>query len=177
MAHRRGGFHRAGARKRPVTWISNSEIPIFGKLNTVALGSNSSVATGIPSEVDQTLIRLRGELLLTSLIPVATVEHTTIGIGLGIAPFTGQALSTSYPRALLDADWDGWLYYSTHSFRNAGANLTEGVHVREAFESKAMRKIQAKSIIFISFETVNADPVETSTVNFVVPSRALIKVN
>jgi len=159
MARRSHGFSRArGGARRSTGWEAGP-----GSLSGVDAAFSAStsiiIGTGVGPVVDGlTLIRTRGEMLVSLASVVATQDGFLFGLGIGIVTADAFAIGvTATPTPLEDADWDGWLWHTlTHVFAPTSTGVAEAsdaVVVRVPIDSKAMRKVGINEVIYMVAES------------------------
>ena len=170
MAHRANrGRHFSGSVKRQTAWDG----AIFGQETIGAIGSELHT-TGITPTVDGlTLIRLRGELIVTALMNAAT---DLMVAATGIILVSSEAFAAGVASVLspiTDIE-DDWLFHQWHSVQSGvlgGSGL--GTEMRFEIDNKAMRRFPIGKVLCAVLE-VSA---ETGTVQMdtIFNLRALVK--
>jgi len=149
LAHARGSrFRRSGSTRRQTSWDAGP----FGSLSLTAAGS-AIFTTGAQAVGDGlTLVRTRGELLLTiSAISAAGDGWPRLAAGICIVSENafGVGGAPSVPAPLTDIAWDGWLWHYVGSVigQVSGNFGTDGSQtIRIPIDSKAMRRIKSTDI-------------------------------
>jgi len=169
MAHSRGrAIRRVPSLK---TWIGQSS-PVFGTDVTAAAGlfSPGLKAFGGPDSVDKTILRTRGEIgvAITSAI---SDEVYQFAFGVGLCT-TEAALAGAVPLPFDNPEWDGWFVYQVSTIFEQYAS---GYNGNMVVDSKAMRKIPAGQVIFLSTQTFTAQGAGGDAVNQSLQFRGLVK--
>ena len=152
----------------------------FGILNNIATSEVNLFPTGF-QVVDNgiTLVRTRGELLVSLLTASATGDGFLVAAGLCVVSENAfNAGVASVPDPLADMDWEGWFWYKTTNLLAAaisplGNELGATIN-RIEIDSKAMRKIKSTDVIVgVIGTTENA----TATMNSALDTRMLFKLH
>ena len=121
-----------------------------------------------------TIVRIRGELLVTLDSVSGAGSSLTGAFGIGLA--TAEAFAAgiaSVPTPVSDDDWNGWMWHQHFAVRSAAGTLlgliAEGA--RYQIDSKAMRKTKDSDVLFAAFE---ATEVVEAAVNVYLDSRMLV---
>ena len=100
------------------------------------------------AEAKATIVRIRGNALVTLSVVDIAAEGFVGALGLGV--FTAEAFAAgaaSMPGPLVDSDWDGWMWHSFFQVLSV-ANTGEGsVMQRFEIDTKAMRKLEDSQIL------------------------------
>jgi len=157
MARRFAGsrFPRGAGSRRKVTWSSGPE----GLVDISATGS-FVFPTGAAAVLnDMTIVRTRGELLLT--LSSASGAQLGFQYAAGICVVSENAAgvgATAIPAPLTDSFWDGWLWHREGNIQaDATATLVNqlGCSVdRIQMDSKAMRKIHLTDVMVGVIEVI-----------------------
>ena len=170
MAHVRRHFRSRAAS--PKSWDSTDELPILSFLSGIAAGALGQQAFfGTSQNTDITILRLRGSVMTTL---IGTVGPVLVGVGVGVV--TEQATAggvNAAPRALQEADWDGWFYHQTF-WLDGNVDSQHQVQTHQ-LDSKAMRRIVARNILFTSVQVLNNDLSSPATVETSLSLRGLFK--
>ena len=178
MARQRGFPIRTRSPRRATAWG-------FGP-DAVSVALSASAKTGwtngivLASEAKATIVRIRGDLLLTLLTADGANGGFAGAVGIGIA--TSNAFSAgiaSLPGPITDADWPGWMWHHFINVRATTATIADGVNAgaatqRIVIDSKAMRKWDFDMTIFGAVEVVESG---VSTANLAADSRMLVKLS
>ncbi len=159
MVLRRGsplGLRGRASQRRLTSWG-------LGPGGTVALPISASGAfafatVAVPTETGLTVVRTRGEVLLTLITATGSLDGFRGAFGIGIATDRATAIGiTALPSPISDEDQDMWLY---HRYFTVVANISTeadfGLSAALRFEvdSKAMRKLPIGMAIFAAIEVV-----------------------
>ena len=133
--------------------------------NSVALVAAGTTLISIASVgIAQTVLRLRGELLITPTVNPVGGDACVITAGIGIVSSDAALLgSTAMPDPAGDQSYP-WLWWGSWSFfsetATAGDFLSNSIAHRQTIDSKAMRKVTAgQSIVaVVEYEDVSGTP-------------------
>ena len=185
MPNRSRGFRSPRvSRRRLTSWQvgpGNSTGQSVAATSSVLLGDGA-----LAIEDGLTVVRIRGELLLTLLTSSAVAGGFAGAFGIGKTTFEafGTGGVTAVPTPLDDSDWDGWLYHRFFFLRSAGVIVQADVlkeasalgpvvsALRIEVDTKAMRKVPEGELIFGVLQVIEAG-VATMQVDF--DSRMLVK--
>jgi len=142
MAHARGGS-RSRATRLSKVWTAIPIIAPTGLSGTQAV--MGSLTLGETALQDATVLRCRGNLLITA-VPDAATDSDTVGLGICVVTAAAIAVGgTSIPGPINDLGFDGWLW---HQFVPLDAvSLTAAdeqaitLNVRVEIDAKAMRRM------------------------------------
>jgi len=166
---RRSGFTRGPGRPRRTTqWLFGPDVVDQNFTAT----SRTIWTSGISSGLNQTIVRIRGVLVLTLTSgSLGDGFFGAAGIGL-IAENAFTAGVTSVPTPFLDADWDGWIWHTFFDLRGFDA---DGPAPRQTIviDSKAMRKWEGDEMTLFG----STDVVETGVASMFTEAdtRVLVK--
>ena len=129
----------------------------------------------------QTIVRIRGELLVFLSVATAALDGFRWAFGMGIvSENAGDVGVTAVPSPIVDIAWDGWMVYetghctgwdilpATGNNANAGSSM-----VRITIDSKAMRKFRFSDILMPVFAAT--DEVGAAVIQANLSSRVLVK--
>ena len=126
-----------------------------------------------------TIVRIRGEIAFMMLTG-GVGDGFSGAVGLGIVQADAFAAgATSCPGALIDSDWDGWMWHSFFHLYTPAANVGPAggdqlAGLRLTIDSKAMRKIEDSEVLLGSLEAVEEG---TATAEMWADSRILFKLS
>jgi len=171
--------------RRKTSWQIGPETGTNGSAQSITATGSTGASVGAQSAVDgNTLVRTRGELLLTLLAAAAAGDGFIGAFGIGVV--TAQAFGigiTALPTPIDEEDWDGWLYHryfsvvsssiisDTVSSADDFANAVSAV-LRVEIDSKAMRKVPENMTVAAVLQVTE---VGTATMTWNFNSRMLIK--
>ncbi len=171
MAHPRslGRFSHVRGSKRQTEWDS---LP-FREIASSAVGSTLYSFGFVPVVSGLTIIRLRGELIVSSLMNAAT---DAMQLATGIIMVSDEAFAAgvaSIPSPVTDED-DDWMWHQWHSVQSGTLGAPgQGTEYRFIIDNKAMRKFPTgKTICAVTEVIVEAGTVVVDTILNI---RALIK--
>jgi len=169
----RRGFHPARGQRRKTEWArgpGGNTATAFSATGTVILGSGI-----LFGESGLTLVRFRGSVqaYLSTADAITSGMHCAIGVGL----VTTDAFAigqTAMPTPIADAAWDGWLYHRFFDLHVATAAALDSFQSSIEFEidSKAMRKLDDRALLFANVEVVE---VVNAVMQVNMDSRVLLK--
>ena len=142
--------------KRQVVWgVGPNAQNVSSMASFAAVWSNGVVLT---QESEVTIVRLRGDLLLTLLAQTAIGDGFAGAVGIGIV--NSQAFATgigAMPTPVTEVDWPGWMWHSFFNLRGitaleADGSNAMGVVQRMLIDSKAMRKMGDEEVLFGAIE-------------------------
>ena len=176
---------RIRSQRRKTSWTFGPATGTDGSIQQISTPGKLGATTAIVSLEDgQTLVRTRGEVLLT-LISAAAVGNGFHG-AFGLCVVSSQASSigeTAVPGPITEEDWDGWFYhryfslFSTSIIDQSAADADDFMNVvtatlRLELDSKAMRKWEANMNVVAILEVLE---VGTAVMNWNLNSRILVK--
>ena len=171
--------------KPNVMWTSTEASPITGILNPLAGGIDQAIAFGTSQaslgiQEDLTFLRTHLSFYARELTQ-SQVGPIQIGVGLGIVPERVSQADSAAPQSLVDMDWDGWFLHWTgwvEGFSTVGgAGVSDILFVRAHIDSKAKRKMDSDSILFVLIQAVNLDLSTAASIEFGLGLRSFIKTN
>ena len=181
----RRGFPSGRTRspRRKTSWGGGLSTTVGGQTIS-ATGKTAAAFSAVQVADGNTVVRTRGELLLTLL--TSSVQAGGYVGAFGIAIVTAQAVSigvTAIPGPIADVGWEGWLYHRMFSclsggIINQGAAADEdqvnsvSAALRLEVDSKAMRKINSDMGIVAVLEVTELG---AATMVFSFDSRVLVK--
>ena len=141
---------------------------------------NTIFGEGQEALVSQTLVRLRGELVIFLEVVTAIGDgFTTIAAGIGIVTADAFGIGvTAMPSPITDPDWQGWMWFQALG-PLIGQSVTESentgrlAQIRIPIDTKAMRKISPNEVLFGALAVTTE--VGAATVTFGMNSRVLTK--
>ena len=149
---RRGRTGFPVSTRRKTSWQDGG----FGRVDGLnADGGAAFTFAVVPGEPSLTLVRLRGELLVSSALSSGDSAEVAVGIGL----VTDQALAigiTAFPLPIANINWEGWLYHqwcSVGSVSQSAGNRTQ--NFRFIVDNKAMRKVEIGNSLIAVVEMDN----------------------
>ncbi len=171
MAHRRSNFRIASrsSSKRQTEWVNLN----FDAAVLSAVSSTLFTTSFVPLVSGLTLIRMRGELIVSSLMNAAT-DAMTIAVGCILVSDEAVAAGVaSIPSPITDAD-DDWLYYQWCSVQSGVLGAPgQGTEFRFNVDNKAMRRFPAgKTLVAVAEASSEGGTVVT---DFIFNCRGLIK--
>ncbi len=162
--------------RRPVTW----GLGPFGAFGAISASSSVVAPTLAQLVSDQTVIRIRGELLVYITTPGgAAAEGFRWAFGMGIINENAGGIGvTAMPTPITDIAWDGWMLYETGTILTPGTTTIdiEGsvcTAQRVPLDSKAMRKANATDIITAVLQVTETG--DGTSMNAALQSRVLFK--
>ena len=139
------GFHRGNAPRRKTAWGLGP-----GDSTTTILTGNGSTLLGdtvFPTQLESTLVRIRGNVGITTVAATAVGDGYTGSVAIGMATASALAIGiTAVPTPVIDLSWDGWIWHSFFDLRSfagqsgAGSAAIFGASRQIEIDSKAMRK-------------------------------------
>ena len=173
------GFSRRGRfpaqQRRKTAWD-------IGPGSTAATAISASgatlVGTGVSFELDGlTVVRTRGELLITIVTATSALDGLRGAFGIGIASLAAFTAGIgSVPTPITEETDENWLYHQYFTvmtitggeqWGNAGTTI-----LRTSVDSKAMRKVGAGIVVYAAVEVVETGAI-VADVSF--NSRMLLK--
>ncbi len=154
MAHvRRSSFPRTrGSSQKRFEWGDGPQNP---NQQSAAAAGTTLIGSGQESLQNQTIVRIRGELLLF-LETVTTIGDGFISVHAGIGVTSVDAFNigvTALPTPSGDSDWPGWIWYHAGASL-IGQSVTESENtgtlsqMRIPIDTKAMRKWRLNEAVF-----------------------------
>ena len=175
---------RSRSSPRKTSWTAGPRTN-SGGISITGTGKNIAQIGALAAADGDTIVRLRGDLLL--FLKTASAAATGFDGAFGIGIVTDQAFNAgvaSIPGPLTDFDWNGWFYhqffhvFSADAIVAAAASSEPGqLHsvsaaIQTAVDSKAMRKIPENNIVVAMIETTE---VGVATMQFLFNCRILVK--
>ena len=162
--------------RRATTWSNGPG----GTTNTpIAADSAAFVGSGIVSTFPgQTIVRLRGELLISISAATAVLDGFRGAFGIGIVSLPAfTAGIASVPTPLTEDEDDNWLYHRFFTvIAGSSAGETWGNSgtpaLRVEVDTKAMRKLGIDKVIYSAIEVVETG---TASLDVSFNSRSLVK--
>ena len=155
----RGGrsqFRRTSApARRGVAWALGP----FGVSSLIATDLSQVFSTAVISVFeDQTIIRIRGELMFVMQSAASSFDGwTRVGFGMCIVSENAAGIGvTAVPAPIADIAWDGWMVHWTGAVIAGATTITnsEGsANFKVPIDSKAMRKLHATDVLIAVLET------------------------
>jgi len=181
VARSRSGFHRGQSSRRLTAWsegVGGTAETAVTSVTPQFLGD--SLEPGIPG---LTLIRLRGELLI-SLTQASAAKDGMIGaVAIGIATKAAiLAGVVSVPTPITEQDSENWLWYQAFAVvcPTIGTGVSDGVSsastsasFRVTIDSKAMRKLPEEMALYAMIEV--GSELGAAAVSVFLDTRALFK--
>ncbi len=188
MANLRGfpRLSRNRSQARKTAWNVGPQTGVDGAPETIA-ASSSVLGTGLAVVLVDgiTMVRTRGELVLTLLSTDQVVGgfHGAFGIGVATTAAVGVGVS-SIPTPITEETWGGWLYHRFFSIMSnsvldsgvtseAGLALPTSGSVRIDVDSKAMRKLEVDQTVYCIVEVIRLG--SAASMRFSFNSRILVK--
>ena len=169
---RRTSFPRSGGTRRLVSWSLGPE----GVLSPASTSASVFPSGTIANETDLTLVRTRGELLLSLLTSSGAQAGFQWAFGMCIVSENAAGVgATAIPSPVTDDFWDGWFLHVQGALKCVTATVVDGSRFSSAriiLDSKAMRKLHFTDVVVGCFETVE---VGTATMHAELRSRLLFK--
>jgi len=146
-------------QRRPTFWAGADSS------DYVALGPSASTLADVILEgtlenvPNPTIVRMRGWLHIASSDVGAANDDVRWGAGICLVNSKQRTVGvTAMQLPLTNADWDGWMWWSTGIVREiTGSLFADGMSFeRREIDSKAMRKVSANESLIAVFETRNA---------------------
>ena len=165
---------RAGSTaRRRVSWSLGPTGILSPASSVVSLFAGGGQAT----LDDLTIVRTRGELLLSLLTAAAPQQGFQWAFGMCIVSENAfNAGVASVPAPLADGSWDGWFVHHQGSLKSGTATpaqeASDGTVNRLIIDSKAMRKLHQSDFVVGVLETVEAG---TATMHAELHTRILSK--
>jgi len=135
------------------TWLGQ-DVPAFGSDVSAGIGliSPGLKAFGSPGTEDVTILRTRG--FVTATVPQGTLDLVQFALGIGLCT-TEAALAGAVPLPFDNPEWDGWFVYQVMGITQQAGQ--PGLAFGEmTVDSKAMRKIPAGQVLFLSTQLFTA---------------------
>jgi len=168
---------RTGSRSLK-TWIGQ-DLPSFGSDVSAGTGAFSPglKSFGSPSDEDVTILRTRGNLAVTTGSVTPGNDCLQIALGIGLCT-TEAALAGAVPLPFENPEWDGWFVYQVTPLQitTINSNLTTAVIAgKMEIDSKAMRKIPAGQVLFLSTQIFTGIGAGGDVFNQNIQARILLK--
>ncbi len=168
MAHRRS-FGSARAHKRQTEWVLGN----FGSATSSATGSVLYPTGFQPVVSGLTIVRIRGELILSSLMNAATDSFQAAAGFIMVSDEAFAAGAASIPSPQSDAD-DDWIWHQWCSVQSGVLGAPgQGTEFRFDIDNKAMRKFPGGKTLVGVLETFNE--VGTVVIDTIINTRILVK--
>ncbi len=143
-------FRGRTTRRQAPEWLGFEAIARVGVTTTQSVLSFFSFAAA------NTLLRMRGDLLVTA-VPNAVNDDDTLGLGAIIVSDEARAaggVSIPGPISSGNASWIWHRYVGLHSATNSAASsMALGLWARVEIDSKAMRKMKPNDSLVLVAET------------------------
>lgn len=153
MASRTRPHTRHVSVRRKTTW----DIANFGSpANLTADGSILFPLAFTALQEGLTIVRLRGELIIST--SGTSGDSADLAVGIGIATSEAHAVGvTALPSPITDGDWNGWFYHRwCSSISTATVNVSsQSLNFRFDVDNKAMRKLLVGTVMFAVMEMDN----------------------
>ena len=187
MGRQSVGFSRGRTFARAPRRITSWELGPGQQAAQTAISSSIAVlmAAGAQVLVDGlTMVRLRGELLLTLTTAAGVNEGFNGAFGIAIGSTNGFAAGVaSMEMPITEESWDGWLYHRYFSLlaggaiQSSAAEDTDQVNsttaaLRIEVDSRAMRKLAVDEVIYAAIEVAE---IGTCSMTTHFNSRILVK--
>ncbi len=145
--------------------------------STLATAGSSVFGTGrIAIAAGLTIVRVRGELLVTLTGAAAVTSGFSFAAGLAIVSENAAGVGvTGVPAPFTDLTWDGWLWHTQGRVDNLDvAGVPDVLNVaRIVIDNKAMRKFKETDVLLGMFEVHNETGASSVRANL--ESRLLVK--
>jgi len=149
----------------------------FGRVNAIAADGAVTFGFGfIPTTTGQTIVRMRGELLVAGTM--SSGDSAELAVGIGITSFEAFAVGiTALPSPIVDANWPNWIYHRWCSVISIAQSIElRTQNFRFEIDNKAMRKLQPGQIVFAIVEMDNEQGTGV-TVDLMCNVRTLVKLS
>ncbi len=159
-------FTTANIMETPVTTASAGSFgtDIFALVSDPVVEQGEEAST-LPEEC--TILRARGSLLFPkNLAAAGPIIEDNYSWGFGVTDIR-SIQGFSAPGAIIDADWDGWMF-----LRQSGVSPVDSMGTM--VDVKAMRKIKNGDALFFSAQAVNGGSTITPAGQFLFDLRLLI---
>ncbi len=158
MAHRRG-LSRQVLRSSPSSPRRTSWSLGPGGTTATAISASSAVLVGSGSTptVPLTVVRLRGELMITMVGTAGILEGFRGAFGIGIASLPAfTAGVNSVPTPITEEADENWLYHTYFTIMSQLATINGSVAeiFKMTVDSKAMRKADVDKVFYAAIEVV-----------------------
>ena len=177
MAHSRRGFVRDRGPRRQTSWEQGPG-SITGVDQEFTSDASAIIGNGVnPLIPGLTIVRIRGEMLVSLKSVTAALEGYLVALGIGMVSADAFAIGiTAVPTPLSDPEWGGWMWHDIiHVFAPTATGVAEAgaaVTARVKIDSKAMRKFGGNEVLYIAAE---ADETGTAVMNVYGLTRLLVK--
>jgi len=158
---RRFVSHRQSrSQRRKTAWgVGPEAVDVSGSASGHTLWTNG---VSLNNEEQATITRIHGVGQIVLLTAAAAGDGYFGAMGFGIV--TAEALAggvTTVPSALVDANWDGWMWHQFLDIRAVTATIADGVNAMSAtlrfqIESKAQRILRSDDVLFGSIDMVES---------------------
>ncbi len=178
MPRARSSRHQFPSPRRVTEWGNG---PFSSAIQSVTAATNTLVDSGVESLVQQTIVRIRGNLMIW--LPVITTigdGFTAVTCGMGVVSKDAfDAGAGSIPSPSGDPDWPGWLWFASLG-PMIGLTTTETQTgplnaVRVAVDTKAMRKFGPNEVLMGIVST--STEIGAATLSFGLDTRMLTKLS
>ena len=168
--HARSRFPRTGVR-RATDWQSGPR----GSTGAIAVAGVTVFPIALTAVgAGLTIIRIRGELMITMIGSTVLDGFERVGFGMCIVSENAIGVGvTAVPAPIADIAWDGWLWYHLSSPQELDADATVATGNRVVIDSKAMRKWKQTDVLIAVVETVSE--VGTASLEATLNTRTLLK--
>jgi len=167
---------RVGRGNRSLkTWLGQAA-PAFGQDLTPVSGAFSPglKVFGAPDPTDFTVLRTRGVFQAALAEGEAVGSNIMLALGIGLCT-TEASLAGAVPLPFDNPEWDGWFVYQVMPLRHVTDSLILDQSGEQIIDSKAMRKIPAGQVLFLSTQLFGNGTVGGIVVNQVIQVRQLQK--
>ncbi len=149
---------RQGGRRMFKTWFASGNVDAV--IVTGSQGELTSI-TNTEAERERTLLRQRGEILITAT-PDAATDSDVIGLGLVMIPETTRAVGgLSLPGPIVDAGADFWLWHRFVPLDSFGATseatADDTCWAKVEIDGKAMRRWPTDVALVLVAELTSGD--------------------
>ena len=184
---RHGGSRPFRSQRRKTSWNVGPSTGTNGTPES-AISTGTALLANLSATVSQdgqTVVRIRGDLLLYLVTASASGEGMSGAFGIGLATSAAVAVGvTAVPTPLTEESNDNWLYHRYFSLFSAADVVAAGVSenqalvhplsavMHEPIDSKAMRKVNIGDSIYMALETEEAG---TAVIRWAANCRLLTK--
>ena len=188
MARLRNSFVRTRTRPRKTSWSVGPHTGASGQGQSISASGAVIGTTNISIALDGvTLIRTRGELLLTIITAGGAGEGFVGAFGIGVATAAAIAAGiTAVPTPVTEQDAENWIFHRYFSMSAPAAISAAGTSkewsgiaagsavLRLEIDSKAMRKLDVFDGVYFALEVTE---VGTATMEWNANCRHLFKLS
>jgi len=138
--------------KRKAAWDTFN----FGRVNALMADGTALFSLGFAALLEgTTIVRLRGELLISSTLTSGDSAEYALGIGITSAEAFAVGV-TALPSPITDGFWPGWFVHQWCSVGSISSSTTQDTqNARFELDSKAMRKFVRGQVCFAVVEMDN----------------------